>query len=155
MAGYDPGLYIKDRNFFISKDDAETVAVNIMALMKTHKISFEEIKSYFPDNYEQVFKYNGGSSSDESKKSRPIKAKHLKSSITDLYQRRKDMQRTLRDRDSLFNKLDLVFALITSYAALVVLLMLFKADYRLFMASFGTSFITISWVFADFYKKYL
>jgi small-conductance mechanosensitive channel len=153
VTGYDPGFYLRERNIFLSADDAATFAENIMALLDPHTLSYEQIQRFFPGNHENVYKYLMGSADALNKTHKLVKPKQLKNLARELYSKRKDMLRTLRDRDSVFNKLDLVFAIFTTYAALVILLLLFKADYKLFVASFGTSFVTFSWVFADSIKN--
>lgn len=151
VPSYDPGFYLKDQVFFRSADDAEIVAQNIMVLMNKKEFRYDDIKKYFPQDHEIVFKYLSGASNSENNDT--IKSATFKECARDLYNKRKDMSRTLKDRDYIFDKLEVIFFLIVSYLAAIVLCMLFDIDYNTYLIGFGTSILTFSWVFADAIKK--
>ena len=119
--------------------------------MNAKSLSYENIETFFPTNSEAVFKYLSGTEDIKDKRNK-IKPKTFIHKARDLYNKKKDIAKTLRDRDSVFGKLDLVFAILIAYGALIILLLMFKAEYKLFMTSFGTSLITFSWIFADSIK---
>lgn len=153
VQGYDDGLYLKNRtSFFPSVEEARVIANNIYALMKIKVLEAEDIRRYFPEDYADVYKYLAAIDIKEGD-NKAIKAKRFVSLAEELYYSRKDMERTLRGRDSVFDKLELIFSIIASYGALIVLLLLFQANAQVFMASFGTSLLTFSWIFADSIKN--
>ncbi|ELA42690.1 uncharacterized protein VICG_00005 [Vittaforma corneae ATCC 50505] len=148
---YDPGFYLKDKDLFTSREDAMIVVQNIMALLKKKKLAYQDIKQYYPNEYDVVFKYF--TSSDTVEDNQVVHVKVLKEIAKDLYIKRKDMGRTLNDRDSIFEKLEVIFFLIVSYIAAIILCILFEIDYKFYLFGFGTSLLTFSWVFADTIKK--
>lgn len=151
--GDDDGIYLEYKDgIFSSAESAKVEANNIYVKLHTKKLTAADIKKYFPKDCTQVYLYFTGADI-EKDDTNTITAKVFVNMAKELYRERRDMERTLRDRDSLFDKLDLIFSMIMSYVALIILLLLFKADYKLFMASFGTTFITFSWIFADSIKN--
>ncbi|KAI5174472.1 hypothetical protein PAEPH01_2084, partial [Pancytospora epiphaga] len=152
---YDDGLYLIYReSIFPSSDDAEECAVEIYKNLKKEELALNDIKKYFPTDYKEVFKYLAGVEvKDDGNTNEKIKKKQFVSTAIELYYARKDMERTLRGRDSVFNKLELIVSVIISYCALIILLLIFQMNARLFMASFGTSLLTFSWIFADSIKN--
>lgn len=148
---YDPGFYLKDKDLFTSREDAMIVVQNTMALLKKKKLTYQDIKAYYPNEYDAVFKYF--TSSDTVEDSQIVHVKALKEIARDLYIKRKDMGKTLNDRDSIFEKLEVIFFLIVSYIAAVILCILFDIDYQFYLFGFGTTLLTFSWVFADTIKK--
>lgn len=151
MPSYDPGFYLKDRDFFSSKEDAEVVAQNIMALLKKKALTYSDIKEYFPSNHERVFKYL--SNTDPIQQKQTVTVSALKTLAKELYMKRADMDRTLKDRNYIFEKLEMIFSLFVKYISAIVLCAIFEIDYKIYIASFGTSILTFSWVFADSIKK--
>ena len=148
---YDTGFSLKYLDLFESEEDAKIVATNILVLLKIKTLTKDQVKRLFPDNPEPVYKYLSDSSNNEDKSS-GIKTKQFVALATELYRVRRDMSRSLRDRDSIYEKLELIFTLITLFLSLIILMILFQMEYRVFIASFGTSLFTFSWIFADSIK---
>lgn len=148
---YDPGFYLIDRDFFISQDDAKIVAQNIMALLKTNKLTYEDIEKYFPENQDNVFKFLARV--EEINDDSVISVNTFKSTAKELYLKRDQMSRTLRDRNSIFEKLEFIFSLIVNYITAIIICYIFDINYKIYLASFGTTIITFSWIFADVIKQ--
>lgn len=149
--GYDPGFYLIGQDFFQSKEDAGIVAENIMALLKKNKIIYKDLKVFFPTNPDKVFKFLSGSDSISDEQA--ITVTQFKNIAQDLYSKREDMSRTLKDRNYIFEKLEFIFSLGVKYIAAIVLCMIFKLDYKFYLATFGTSLFTFSWIFGDTIKN--
>lgn len=151
VPGYDPGFYLKEKSLFTSSDQVEVVIQNIMTSLGKKFLDYEDIKKYFPHDYKIVFKYL--TNTDPINKSQRINVKALTIIAKNLYKKRKDMNRTLNDRDIVFQKLEVIFFLIVSYLAAIVLCILFNINYKLYLFGFGTTIMTFSWIFADTIKK--
>ncbi|KAM0680618.1 hypothetical protein GINT2_001306 [Glugoides intestinalis] len=149
--GYDPGFYLKEKALFTSSYQVEIVIQNIMTSLGKKFFDYEDIKTYFPQDYELVFKYFNNT--DTINKKQRINVKSLTIIAKNLYKKRKDMNKTLCDRDIVFEKLEVIFFLIVSYLAAIVLCVLFDLDYKLYLFGFGTTIMTFSWIFADTIKK--
>jgi len=151
VIGFDPGFYLTDNGFFISKDDSEVVAQNIMALLKIKYFTYDQIKKYFPKDHESVFKYL--SKSDEVHQEQKISVKTFKGLAKELYSKREDMSRTIAARNYIFEQLELIFSIIVKYISAMVWCTIFTLDYKIYVAGFGTSILTFSWIFGDSIKK--
>lgn len=150
--GYDDGLFMQQREFLQSREFAGDLAKLVFSRLDKKQITIEDIQRYFPDDYKEVYHYLTGAAADSASK-RVLTQKQLKVLARELYEERRDMEKTLRDRDSIFDKLELIFSLIITYVAVIILMLLFQLNYKVFMASFGTSLITFSWIFADSIKN--
>lgn len=150
---FDDGVYLKYREtIFPSIENAREYATDIYSQMDKTELKLKDIKRFFPQNYKDVYKYLAGVSVAEDD-SRTIKLKQFVSLAEELYGARKDMERTLKGRDTVYEKLEFIFSLIITYVAFGILLMLFRINAKVFMASFGTSLLTFSWIFADTIKN--
>lgn len=148
---YDPGFYLIDGDFFESKEDAKIIAQNIMALLKISKLTYDNTKIYFPNNHENIFKYLTGI--DELNKKAVINVNQFKRTAADLFEKRSQMSRTLRDRNSIFEKLEFIFSMMVRYITAIIACYIFEIDYKIYLTSFGTSLLTVSWIFADVIKE--
>ncbi|KAL6122812.1 hypothetical protein NUSPORA_00070 [Nucleospora cyclopteri] len=148
---YDPGFYLSNRLFMTSETEAETIANNILVLLKKKKLTFHDIDKYFSENSKKVFKFLSGDI--EFNPNTKINQTQFKESAKNLYIKRKSMRATLRDRDQIFNKLDAIFTIIVSYAGFIILLFMFKIDYKFFSAAIGGFLFSFSWIFADSIKN--
>lgn len=151
VPSYDPGFCLKDTGFFLSDEDAKIVANNILVSLKKKKLELADIKKYFPDDYEQVFAYFSGV--DITEENAIITATAFIKRAKELFLKRKDMLKTLIDRDYIFDMLESLVSLVVLYVAAIVLCLLFDIEYKLYLFGFGSSLLTFSWVFADTIKK--
>lgn len=148
---FDPGFYLKDSDFFLSEEDAGIVANNILVNLKKNKLEIEDFKEYFPNDYELVYTYLTDSESIEDAKF--LTAKTFINRAKELYLKRKDMQKTLIDRDYIFNMLDSLVHVVVLYVALIILCLIFEINYKVYLVGFGSTLLTFSWIFADTIKK--
>lgn len=148
---YDPGFFLKDMDLFESKEDAGIVVQNSMARLKKKKLTYNDIKKYYPSECDMIFKYFTESEKIEEK--RTIRLKNLIELAKTLYSKRKDMLKTLNDRDSIFEKLEFIFFLGVTYIAVIILFWLFNKNFTVYFLGLGTSLLTVSWIFADMIKK--
>ncbi len=149
---YDNGLTLKYNDpMFWSTEEARISANNTYALLGIKEIDPDTLKNYFLEDYENAYNYLVGADvqNQEKKKTDIIKYTKL---AEELVNARRDMKKTLRDQDNVFDKLDLIFSFLVSYGGLVLLLYLFGANFKVFVTSIGTSLITVSWIFADTIK---
>lgn len=149
--GYDPGFYLIDRDFFVSIPDSEIVAQNIMVLLKVKHFTYSDIGRYFPDDQDKVFKYLGNFEKINPEKK--ISAEAFKVTAKELYQNVVKMGKSIKYRNSIFDKLELIFSFIIKYITAIFACYIFKIDYKIYLTSFGTTFVTFSWIFADTIKK--
>lgn len=151
MPSYDLGLYLKDQEFFSSPEDAEIVVQNIMALLRKKVLTYNNIKEYFPSNHERVFKYL--SNTDPIQEKQVITVGALKMIAKELYVKRADINRTIKDRNYIFDKLEFMFSLVVKYISAIVLCVILGVEHEVYITGFGTSILTFSWVFADSIKN--
>jgi len=147
---YDPGLQPRERDLFDSPSEAKLVTHRLMARLKKKHLTYKDIERYFPHEGELVFQYLAGTETVE--KDKVIKRKALKAIAAELSIKRKHMMSTLRDRDTIFEKLELIFWIITTYLSAIILCILFDINYALYLFGIGTSLLTFSWIFADTIK---
>lgn len=149
---YDTGLGLMSLSFCNSEEEMKSVAKDILAVLDQEKLTYEYLEYFFPRNADKIYNYFTGADSNEDR-SKVVEEPELAALAVELYRARRDMAKSLRDRDSIYDKLDIIFTIIVTYAAVILLLFLFQADYKMFMASFGTSLLTFSWIFADSIKS--
>lgn len=151
IPSFDPGFYLKDRDFFLSEEDAKIVSNNILVSLNKKKLTIDDIKVYFPPDPENIFKYFNGSL--PSEEASTITATAFMKRAKELYLKRKDMQKTLIDRDYIFDMLESLVSLLVFYIAAILLCFLFDIDYNFYLFGLGSSLLAFSWVFADTIKK--
>lgn len=149
---YDTGTYLRYTDLFVSEEDARITATNILVLMGKRALSYDDVAECFPENPDAVYRYLAESEGPDDT-AVEIRGRQFIARAEELYREQRDMARSLRDRDAVYTKLDWICTIAAAYLSIVVLLVLFKADYRVFMASFGTAILTFSWVFADSIKS--
>lgn len=153
VSDFDPGFYLKHNDIKLSsREDAINLVESIFAYFEIQTLSFEDIKEYFPDNPEEVYEYLADKKI-ENEKADPIKFERMQDAAIHLQQERSDMLRTLQDRDSIFNKLDLILTTAGTYGCFLILLFLFGIPYQIYLASIGPIFFTFSWIFSDTIKE--
>lgn len=149
---YDNGMSLKYGDpMFKSVETAHVTANNIFALLKIKEISLKILKKYFPNDYKGVYKYLTGVDL-EKDVNKTVKVEKFIKLSEELTKNRRDMNKTLRDQDYVFEKLDLIFCAIISYCALILLLYMLGANFKVFVTGVGTSVVTVSWIFADTIK---
>jgi len=154
---YDTGIYLKYYNLFKSNEEASNYVNKIFARLGKKSLSYEDIELYYPRNPSTVFYHFSGrhidTVEDDEEEKKFISKKEMTIFAQNLYHDQVYMRHTLKDRDSVFEKLDLFFCIIVTYAFFILLLFMFQMDYKYFMATFGTAFLTFSWVFSDSIKN--
>lgn len=147
---YDPGFYPREKDLFGSKKETSLMVRRFMARLKKKLLKYEDISNYFPNDHDPVFMYLTSSETVDKKKE--IKRKALIAIATELCENRKHMVSTLKDRDTIFEKLEFIFWLGTTYLAAIILCILFDINYSFYLFGVGTSLLTFSWIFADVIK---
>ncbi|ORD99455.1 MSL10 [Hepatospora eriocheir] len=148
---YDPGFFVKFKSLFTSTEQTKKLINNSFALLGKTYLSYEDVKEYFPDNHENVYKYLSNSS--DPKKKKKIKLKYIREIALSLYQNRKNMKRTLKDRDKIFDLFIEIFTIIVSYANLILFLFLFKMDFTFFTTTLFSFLLSFTWIFGDSIKQ--
>lgn len=151
LPSFDPGFYLKDVDFFLSEEDAGIIANNTLVGLNKSKLLLEDIKEFFPNDYERVYSYlSGGDSVEETPH---LTSKAFINRAKELYSKRADMQKTLIDRDYVYDMLESLVSVVTFYVALILLFYLFNFNYKVYFLGFGSTLLTFSWIFADIIKK--
>ncbi|KAF9764824.1 Mechanosensitive ion channel protein 9 [Nosema granulosis] len=153
-ADYDPGFFLKHNDLKLnSEENAKNVAESIFAYLEITKITYEDIKMYFPDNYDEVFNYLSSKKFKDDEERPDISYEDFENKAVFLYTERNDMSRTLADRESIFNKLDLILFSLCFYLSLIIFAVLMDIDYKVYLASVGPFVFGVSWVFSDTIKE--
>lgn len=151
---FDPGFYIKHNDIRLSSEkDAIDLVESIFAYFEIQHLTYEDIKKYFPENPKEVYEYLANKKVSEEDKKEILKFERISDEAVKLQQERTDMMRTLIDRESIFDKLDLILMSAGLYAGLLLLLVLFGIPYQIYLASVGPIFFTFGWIFSDTIKE--
>lgn len=151
---FDPGFYLKYNDLKLnSVDAAETVAESIFGFLEIRVLIYEDIKKFFPENYEEVYVYLSESSKDGDKDHPPVTFEELKNRAVMLYRERTDISRTLQSRDIVINKLDVILLAVAMYLGSILAMILLGIDYKVFLASIGSSVVAFGWIFSDTIKE--
>jgi small-conductance mechanosensitive channel len=151
---FDPGFYIKHNDIKLSSEkDAIDLVESIFAYLVVQHITYDDIKKYFPENPKEVYEYLANKKISGEDKKEILKFERISDEAVKLQQERNDMMRTLIDRESIFDKLDLILMSAGLYAGLLLLLVLFGIPYQIYLASIGPIFFTFGWIFSDTIKE--
>ncbi|EQB60220.1 serine threonine protein kinase [Vairimorpha apis BRL 01] len=151
---YDPGFYVKQNGLKLdNKKDATDIAESIFAYLGVQNITYENLKIYFPENTKEIYEYLANKKINEEDNLEPLKFEEISNEAVKLQVEKNDMSRTLVDRESIFNKLDLILSVVVTYIAVVILLILFNIDYKVYLATIGPAFFTFGWIFSDTIKE--
>ncbi|KAI4290908.1 hypothetical protein PAPHI01_0182 [Pancytospora philotis] len=152
LPDHDDGLFLLYRDaVFPSKEGARAYAKQTYDDLGKKELLVEDIRAFFPTDHKNIYRYLAGVS-EKSDPTRRVRRSHYVSLAEQLYDSRKDIEKTLRGRESVFDKLEMIFFLAVTYLALILLLVLFQINAKVFMASVGTTLLTFSWIFADTIK---
>ncbi|WUR04178.1 mechanosensitive channel of small conductance (MscS1B) [Vairimorpha necatrix] len=150
---FDPGFYIRHNDIKLnSKNDAKDLVESIFAYFEIRQLQYKDIEKYFPENPEEVYEYLSGKKIADGKPG-PIDFDKIQDEAVHLQQERVNMMRTLQDRESIFDKLDLILASAGSYGCILFLLALLGISYEVYLASIGPIIFTFSWIFSDTIKE--
>lgn len=151
---YDPGFFLKHNDLKLnSEENAKNVAESIFAYLEITKITYEEIKTYFPGNYDEVYNYLCDKKYKDDEERPDLSYEDFEGRVISLYTERNDMSRTLADRESIFKKLDIILFSLCLYFSLLVFAILLNIDYKVYLASVGPFIFGVSWVFSDTIKE--
>lgn len=151
---YDPGFYIKQNGLKLdNKKDAIDIADTIFASLGVQTITYENLTIYFPENTSEIYEYLANKKINDKDLKEPLKYEDISNEAIKLQVEKMDMSRTLVDRESIFSKLDLILSAVVAYGAVVILLILFNIDYKVYLATIGPAFFTFGWIFSDTIKE--
>lgn len=151
---YDPGFFLKHNDLRLnSEENAKNVAESIFAYLEISKLTYDEIKTYFPNNYDEVYNYLCDKKFKDDEERPDLSYEDFEARVISLFTERNDMSRTLQDRESIFHKLDLILFSLCLYVSLVIFAILLNIDYKVYLASVGPFVFGISWVFSDTIKE--
>lgn len=151
---FDPGFYIKHNDIRLnSSKDATDMVETIFAYFEIQHLTYKDIEKYFPENPKEVYEYLANKKLTEEDKKEILKFERISDEAVKLQQERTDMMRTLIDRESIFDKLDLILMSAGLYVGLLLLLILFGIPYQIYLASVGPVFFTFGWIFSDTIKE--
>lgn len=151
---FDPGFYMKYNDLKLnSVEAAEMVAESIFGFLEIRELIYGDIEKFFPQNHEEVYGYLSESSKEADGEHPAITFEELKTRAVALYRERTDISRSLQSRDNVINKLDVILVTVSIYFGGILVMLLLRIDYKVFLASMGPSVVTFGWVFSDTIKE--
>ena len=143
---FESSLYLRHNDLNItSAEHAEDIAESIFGHLEVDSLDFESIKEFFPENYDEVYRYlSKGRSREEAQR---ISFETVKDQALELYKERADILLSLLDQDSVLNRLNVVLLCGVSFLGMVLMLLLFNVDYKVYLASVGPLIFTFGWIF--------
>lgn len=151
---FDPGFYLKYNDLMMNSPEAAgKVAESIFGFLEVREIIYEDIEKFFPGNSDEVFAYLSDSATDGSGTKEPITFEELKAKALALHKERTDISRTLQSRDTVINKLDIILFVVSMYFSSIIVMLMLKIDYEVFLASVGPPVVAFGWIFSDTIKE--
>lgn len=145
---FDPGYFLRHNDVDLTtKEKAEGVAESIFAYLDIDHFDYDKIQEFFPERPVEVMQYLGHTA-------RPpediiIDFETLRKRAIELHKERKDISRSLIDRDSIIRKLDFILLFLVFFLSFLGFLFLLNVDYKFYLASIGPFLFAFSWVFQD------
>lgn len=151
---FDPGFFLKHQDIKLnSEQNAKNVAESIFGYLEIKKLTYDNIKEYFPTNHDEVYNYLCDKKFGENDTRPDLSYDDFEHRAITLANERNDMLNTLNDRESIYNKLDFILVFICIYASLMILAFLLDINYKVYLTSVGPFIFSLSWIFSDTIKE--
>ncbi|KCZ75135.1 hypothetical protein H311_03892, partial [Anncaliia algerae PRA109] len=148
---YESSIFLKHASLnLVSKEAAVEIAESIFGYLGIKKLEYKKIKKFFPDIYEDVYRYL---SQGRTEKKEPVSFDTFKEQCINLYQERVDIALSLSDRDKILSRLNVVLLFGVYFLGLILFLMLLNVDYKVYLASLGPFLFAFGWIFQDSIKE--